>query len=254
MNGDEADWVQAFRNGRREALERVYREHRRSIETLVRTSLRRADMLTRHDHADLVQDIFARAFSPKARESFDGVRRLGPFLRQIARNLLIDWLRHQTYELQGRAELERAAAPTASESAASAYSEALVAAARTFVADLAPELRAVHERRFVAAETQENAARTLGISRQNLRTIERRLLDGLRALLSAPRGHEPAVGRVRHTGRPCSADRPSTRGAQPETKPRRRRRPPKSTHDRDLMPPGEAPRDESARGAASAEP
>src|SRR3954468_261336 len=100
MNGDDADWVEAFRKGRHEALERVYREHRRSIEALVQTTLRRADLLTRQNHADLVQDVFARAFSPKARESFDGARSLGPFLRQIARNLLIDWLRHQTYELQ----------------------------------------------------------------------------------------------------------------------------------------------------------
>jgi hypothetical protein len=50
----------------------------------------------------------------------------------------------------------------------------------SYLKDLPPELVAVHERRFVAAESQERAAEALGISRQSLRTLEKKLVDGLR--------------------------------------------------------------------------
>jgi hypothetical protein len=45
------------------------------------------------------------------------------------------------------------------------------------------ELRGVYERRFVLSEPQQRAADALGISRQTLRTLENKLIDGLKRVL-----------------------------------------------------------------------
>jgi RNA polymerase sigma-70 factor (ECF subfamily) len=50
---------------------------------------------------------------------------------------------------------------------------------------LPDELKQIHEARFVKGLSQRDAADALGISRQQLRTREARLRDGLRRLLDA---------------------------------------------------------------------
>jgi len=174
--------LDGFRAGRREALERVYWEHVDAIETLVRAGLRRSQQFTPANLADLVQEIFAKAFSGKARAAYDGERDYGPFIRQLARNTLTDWLRARGRELAGDLDLEGLAEARhpSSDADPALFPAHLVAITQRFVRDLSPELRGVHERRFLAAESQARAAESLGISRQTLRTLERRLLDGLR--------------------------------------------------------------------------
>jgi RNA polymerase sigma factor (sigma-70 family) len=173
--------LEAFRAGRRETLERIYWEHVDAVERLVRGGLQRAGRFTTASLEDVVQEIFAKAFSEKARASYDGEREYGPFIRQLARNALIDWLRRATKEVAGGADMA-ALIDGAEEDAkeAAPFDEELVRATARFVDGLEPELKRVHERRFLAGESQESAAQALGISRQNLRTLERRLLDSLR--------------------------------------------------------------------------
>src|SRR5262245_58713871 len=98
--------LDGFRAGRREALERVYWANVDGIETLVQAGLRRSQQFSPANLADLVQEIFAKAFSKKARAAYDGQRDYGPFLRQLARNTLIDWLRARGRELAGDFDLE----------------------------------------------------------------------------------------------------------------------------------------------------
>jgi RNA polymerase sigma factor (sigma-70 family) len=171
-----------FRAGKRAALERIYWEHIEGIELLLQAGLRRHQHFTPANLADLVQDVFSKAFTAKARAAYDGEREYGPFLRQIARNTLVDWLRQQGREVASTDDLELAAEHQAlrSDADAGVFSAELVAITQRFVSELDPSLRAVHERRFLAGESQERAAETLGISRQSLRTLERRLLEGLR--------------------------------------------------------------------------
>lgn len=173
--------LEGFRAGRRDALERVYWEQIDGIETLVRATLRRSQQFSPANVADLVQDIFAKAFSAKARVGYDGVREYSPFLRQIARNTLVDWLRQRGKEAFVEIDPEAVSqAEHASAEADAGVAPELLNTVRHFVNGLEPELKGVHERRFLAAESQERAAEVLGISRQTLRTLERRLLDGLR--------------------------------------------------------------------------
>lgn len=188
--------LDGFRTGRRDALEQVYWEHVDGVEMLVRAALRSLNDFSSANVADVMQEVFAKAFSDRARASYDGDREYGPYLRQIARNTLVDWLRSNRQDvsfvplnlddLSGCSGLD--GDPTGA-----GFPADLVAVAERFVLGLEPALRAVHERRFGAAESQELAARSLGLSRQNLRTLERRLLDGLRRAL---RGAQARRGRT----------------------------------------------------------
>lgn len=179
----------AFRRGDREAAEKVYRDHIEMVERYVRTALFRARKLSAANLADVVQDVFTKAFSRRARESYDGSREYAPFLMTIARNALVDWLRKSGRELP-ESDLEIHFAPALSSAwvaETETYGPELLAAVSTYVESLPAPLRAVHERRFIAAEPQERAAEALGISRQNLRTLERKLVDGLRRVISRMR-------------------------------------------------------------------
>jgi RNA polymerase sigma factor (sigma-70 family) len=173
--------LDGLRAGRRDALERIYWQHRGAIETLVQVRLGRSRQFSSADRADLVQDVFAKAFSSKARVAYDGERDYGPFLRQLARNTLIDWLRTRRREA-AHVDIEawHESGHPSSALEAEPFPADLVALTGRFVSRLTPELRGVLEQRFVSAESQERAAELLGISRQTLRTLERRLLDGLR--------------------------------------------------------------------------
>ena len=55
-----------------------------------------------------------------------------------------------------------------------------IAVVRAYLEGLDAELRRVHEARYVLGLSQRDAADRLGISRQNLRTLEGRVRDGLR--------------------------------------------------------------------------
>jgi RNA polymerase sigma factor (sigma-70 family) len=177
----EPSLLESFRRGERAALESVYRTHIDAVERFVASRLARARYFSGTNLADLVQEVFLRAFSPSARNSYDGERDYGPFLITIAKNVFIDWIRRSSREVGDARALETlvdvaAGDPTDDE----LFEPELVAATTSYVEQLSPELRNVHERRFVQAEPQRSAADALGISRQNLRTLEKKLVDGLR--------------------------------------------------------------------------
>jgi RNA polymerase sigma factor (sigma-70 family) len=186
--------LEAFRRGERGALERVYRDHVDDVETFLRFRLARAGRLTASSLADLVQDVFVKAFADKGRAGYDGAREYQPYLRALARNLLVDWLRRSLRETTEVREIEALVDAEASEREQNEFfAPELVAATARYVETLPPELKGVHERRFVQAEPQLSAAQALGISRQNLRTLERKLVDGLRRALRREVGSEMPV-------------------------------------------------------------
>lgn len=171
----------AFRRGERQALERMYRMHVDEVEHFVAARLARAGRFSGANLADLVQDVFLRAFSATARASYDGERDYAPFLLTLARNVLVDWLRRGARELVDERAIEALVDSNARDpSEGELFEPELVKAAQNYVERLPPELRGVHEQRFIRAEPQKSAAEALGVSRQNLRTLERKLVDGLR--------------------------------------------------------------------------
>src|SRR5436190_1447628 len=112
-----AELLRRFRKGERDALEAVYRTYVDRVAGIVRFGFRLASSgavvpgLARdaQDLADVVQEVFAKAFAPAARQSFDGTRDYAPFLFAIARNVAVDWARQRGREIATAwTELERA--------------------------------------------------------------------------------------------------------------------------------------------------
>lgn len=100
----------------------------------------------------------------------------------IAHNCLVDWLRRTRREVPIGQDLDQLVelSPAGGAAESKPFSPELVAAVARYISGLSSELRAVHELRFELLESQERAAETLGISRQTLRTLERKLITALR--------------------------------------------------------------------------
>jgi RNA polymerase sigma factor (sigma-70 family) len=182
-----------FRAGERAALEEVYWRYVERIERLVRHGFTLAGGTAvggarPEDVADLVHDVFVRAFGERARDGYDGLRPFGPYLATIARHAVVDWARARRRELREvELTLEIDSLPEPPEPVPRWADPATGAVVETYLANLAPELAAVHRERNVLGKTQADAAAALTVSRQALRTREARLLGGLRRALARAR-------------------------------------------------------------------
>ena len=181
----DGELVRAFRQGDRDALTRVYRLYVADVERVVRTALISVKAFSASNFADVVQEVFLRAFSQNGRASYDGLREYKPYLLVIARNVVLDWARRTGKEIPAGVVPESLVSDGTEGvlTEPAVFDPATVAVAAGYVESLPAELRAVHERRFVLAEPQRKAAVGLGISRQNLRTLEKKLVTGLRQAL-----------------------------------------------------------------------
>ena len=144
--------------------------------------------------ADVVQEVFVKAFTPDARRRFDSARPYEPYLAQITRNVAIDhWRQMRRYvpadlgqlidrlSLEAEAEMDTAAAGD--------WADAdTIALVNRYVASLDDESRRVHEALYVRGMSQRDAANTLGLGRQVIRTTEAKLRRGLRRELSRAAG------------------------------------------------------------------
>lgn len=99
---DDREHLAAFREGQRDALERVYRQFVLEVAAFLRRgfmynvdaiSTRFGGVRDSFELEAYVQEVFARAFEPRARLAYDGVRPYGGFLIGIARHLVLDRLR-----------------------------------------------------------------------------------------------------------------------------------------------------------------
>jgi RNA polymerase sigma-70 factor (ECF subfamily) len=186
-----AGLLERFRDGEHAALEAVYRAYVAKVAAIVRHGLRspsregRARVYARpEDLGDLVQEVFMRAFAPAARRSFDGARDYGPYLFAVARNVVIDWARRAGREVPTDwPEMEALANANGTCDHDADSDPAVRAVVERYLEGLEPDLRAVHEARFLRGLTQEQGAAALGMSRQSLRTLEQRLRTGLRRAL-----------------------------------------------------------------------
>jgi RNA polymerase sigma factor (sigma-70 family) len=126
-------------------------------------------------------------FLGKGPRAYDGIRDYGPYLYAIARNVLVDWARVRGREIPSPwTEIESAIDVTpVLDDAASWAAPATMRVVEEYIASLPQDLREVHKLRHEEGLSQERAAEQLGVGRQTLRTLERRLQDGLAAALDA---------------------------------------------------------------------
>lgn len=183
--------LDAFRRGDRAALTTVYFHYVDDIAAVVRlgfsvpgTGARVRGAPDEQAERDWVQEVFARAFAPRAREAYDGLRPYGSYLRQIARNMMIDRARAASYRVP--VPLDEAAAELVIEPDVAEADPGWQERRRLTVAyieGLAPELQQLVKVRFEDEMSQNQAAAALGISRRRVRTLEARIQRGLRTVL-----------------------------------------------------------------------
>jgi RNA polymerase sigma-70 factor (ECF subfamily) len=191
-----------FRDGDAEVLDQVYRTYVRAVTRVVASALRRYGggaagwQQIASDLPDLVQEVFARAFDPRTRQRFDGVRDYRPFVSQIAHNVTVDHLRRRQHDVPADIDQMFQALSVDSLSrdadAELAERETLTIVA-DYLASLPLELRRAHDLLYVRGLSEREAAAALGVGRQAIRTLGARLRDGLRHALemSDGRGQTP---------------------------------------------------------------
>ena len=186
--------LRRFRDGDRPALEVVYRYFVRDIWQVLRAGFastasgaRVPGITDRAQLSDAVQDVFVRAFAEAARLGYDGLRPYRPYLVRIARNVRIDQLRRTGRELLIGDDLEALveASDPLPELADHADDQQRQAVTRAYVDTLDPEAQRFVEQRFVQELPQLEVAERMSVSRRRVRTLESRVLSGLRKALRA---------------------------------------------------------------------
>lgn len=201
------DLLDRFRRGARDALERVYYRYVADVATLAR----RGFTIESSGHAyvrgldadgerELVQETFVKAFAEKARLAYDGVSPYRPYLLRITKNLMIDRYRaarHAPVELDeaGVGDIDRLLAANADFAAGDERTDLhwkrLSTATNEYVAALDDESRQLIALRFVEELSQDDTALQMKCSRRRVRTVEDRVITGLRKSLRKRRLSEP---------------------------------------------------------------
>jgi len=194
-NGWPKALLREFRAGARDALTSVYELHAREIAGLLQRGFsfrtagrdrRFAGFASAFDMQDALHETFRRAFEPRARDGYDGIRPYGPYLRTIARNVVLTRFRGRevlfpdvdVVEVDDdgvpvrRSPVHSDSLPSPERAVHHAQTKELV---ESFLASLCHEDRVLIECRFVEGLSQRQAAERLGVGRQRLRTREQRV-------------------------------------------------------------------------------
>lgn len=173
--------LQRFRAGDPEALAEVFRQHSEILVKRLRAAAWRGKGFDRLrsdvELENVVLEVFARAFEPRARQVYDGLRPFEHFLMGIARNFLLEESRNREHAsgvaTDFETQLDRALLADLpgdlEQSLVDRELEGLIAA---FRAALTEEEQRIYELRFAQELAQEDAAAKLGLSRIQLRRRE----------------------------------------------------------------------------------
>jgi RNA polymerase sigma factor (sigma-70 family) len=177
--------LEAFRRGEISALERVYRHYAPKVAIAVRrgftvngaagpTLIRAATSQFESD--GIVQEVFVRAFTERARNSYDGLRPYLDFLVGISRHIILDQGRRQgsrevlTDLTTGEWALADDPAPSAEETLVDTAARDLV---RRFLDEQCDEKdRKLYLLRFQDDLAQEATAKEVGLTRIQIRRWE----------------------------------------------------------------------------------
>ena len=202
-------FLRSFREGETKVLSAVYREYAPRIAGLLRHGFsfrsggqprRFVGYASAFDFQDALHDTFRRAFEPKARISYDGLRPYGPYIATIARNVVIAGFRakerlfpavgagpesvSETAETPAHLATHTAAAPPQNPEAA-AHDASVRRLVTEFLAQLSPEDQALVRLRYSEGAGQQDVAAALGVGRQVIRTREKKIRRALIRYLQA---------------------------------------------------------------------
>ena len=186
---DDRVLLDAFRRGDEAALHRVYYAYAEDVFTFLRRGFpfcARKKPFAFNGYKQpwqlesAVQDVFLKAFTDRARRSYDGQHPFKSYLFTIARNMVIDRFRksptgrldvRELKDIDDR-ELIWDRPPTPEQAAVNKELEDAVA---RFVESLEAEMRAFFELRFVEGGSLEEAAKRLGVSDYRVKRYERHI-------------------------------------------------------------------------------
>jgi RNA polymerase sigma-70 factor (ECF subfamily) len=191
---DDRDLLARFRQGDPSALDRVYRHFAPHVIQLLRSgfmystsgqSARHPGFASAFDLESAVQETFTRAFDPRARATYDGLRPYSGFLLGIARRVALDALR-QSARRRERIEPPDAVSSYATipvpgeDLAADVDQRRAEELVRAFLADTCSEqdLR-LYRLRYEEDRSQEATASDLGLTRIQVRRWERKFRERL---------------------------------------------------------------------------
>ena len=184
--------LQRFRNGDSDALADVFRQYSELLVRRLRAAAWRGKGFDRLrselELENTVLEVFARAFEPRARLVYDGVRPFEYFLMGIARNVLLEQSRVREQPAGINAELDDAVERALREDPSEDLEQSLVdreleGFLEGFRTSLEEEEARLYELRFVQELGQEDAATKLGLSRIQLRRRELALKKRLHEFL-----------------------------------------------------------------------
>jgi RNA polymerase sigma factor (sigma-70 family) len=190
--------LEQFRQGRTEALTRVYQEYASGIGAFLSrgfTFSSRGRTLQFHglsqpfDLENALQETFARAFSEPARQSYDGLSSYRNYLTAIARNLVLSETRRREVAMSqlGRVVDQEAPLEDLGESGALLQStpepsgeaeflrQELTRLYDAFLAELGATENGFFRARFEQKLTQVEAGKQVGRSHMQARTLEKKL-------------------------------------------------------------------------------
>ncbi len=195
-----------FRQGKKEALHAVYRHYCRDIERFIATGWisRKTGKYSRIQlsmdtdfRLELIQEVFLRAFSKNARQSYDGLRSYRNYLLTLARNVVVDYIRSRPNDALAHYCTETDVNQICEEQATSAdYGDPVpgspeevlnwqrcIRAMRVYVTGLSEKEKRFIDMRYRQEFSLLEVARKLDISRGKARHMEKQLGKGLKQYL-----------------------------------------------------------------------
>ena len=181
-------FVAKYRGGDPGVLAAVYRRHLNDVSHVVRNGFGPSGagrvfipgVPIHGERDDLVQEVFSRVFSSRARMSFDPSRAYEPYLRTISRHALADYHRSNGKRRRLDGSLREIMCLAESQHAAIGCDPEPQVLVEAYVDTLDRPLKDIFEQIFVCGRSQREAAQALGLSRQNVRTLEQRLRAGIK--------------------------------------------------------------------------
>lgn len=184
--------LSGFRSGVPDALAEVFRQHAELLARRLRAAAWRGKGFERlkseFELENAVLEVFARAFEPRARAVYDGIRPYEHFLMGIARNFLLEESRNREHPSGINRELNDTIERTLMQDAPADLEQGLVdreltALLEQFTAALPKDDAALFDLRFTQEMGQEEAAEKLSLSRIQLRRRELAMKKRLLAFL-----------------------------------------------------------------------
>ena len=200
---DNARLLAGFRAGERWAFEEIFRLYVDIVATVVRRGFvqrgeKASFVLGLSDteaQDDVIQETFLRAFSPVARQNYNGETPFRWYLLRIGKNLMVDRLRKRKHEISTSemgsnrgvgdldAILDHHLPFEPEDPAEQGHRGQQQEATRQWVETLPEAEKRFYDLRYRQGDSQEKVAGALSLTRRKIRTLEDRLCKGLKKQL-----------------------------------------------------------------------